>query len=285
MKISDFQFDVSIKETDQKHEAAYDGSSFEELFSNVVRVFPDRVALVDDEMSLSFAELDTISSAIASFILKMNYGDEAVVGVLCERGNLVLAAAFGAMRAGAVYLPVEKELPLPRQEIMLKPAQLILADSSSLREAEYFQHKIPGISHILCLDAPEFEDAIEKGTELKSTAFWEHIADRGSDQGWKSYFDAKMVSMEVLEDLPANILTKSNIAGKKQKRILDIGSGSGVVAKGLIDASSQYTAVELAQNELDRVEEYAVDNAVKVHQMEAIDICFRSEERRVGKEC
>lgn len=274
MKISDFTFDIPARADVQQSAAVHAETTLEEMFQSVVHRFPERVALAGGGMTMSFAELDTLSSAIANFIMAMHYGNEAIVGVFCKRGSAFLAAAYGVLRAGAVYLPVERELPLARQEIMLKPARLIITDSHCLREADHFKQKHPGILHLLCIDSPAFTQCLEKGTELKSTAYWEHVAEAGSDQGWKSYFDAVMFPQDVLEDMAANILEKSALAGKQQKRVLDIGSGSGVVASALIHASSQYTAMELARNELDRVDRLVRGAAVKVHQMEASDICF-----------
>ncbi len=269
MRIFDFQLDESPEETGLEK-----AESFEELFAGLVRRFPDRIALQDEERAFSFAELDTFSSAVAGFILERGYGDEAVIGVLCTRGALVLAAGIGAMRAGAVYLPLEREIPRTRQEIMLQPARMILTDRSCLREAEYLRYRIPGIEHILCLDAPEFESAVEKGAELSSVAFWERVAEKGGDQAWKSAFDGRELPAEVLAALASGILGKTGLAGRASRKVLDIGSGSGVVARTLQAASSRYVAVDLARNELDRVERFAPGAAVRAHQMEAIDICF-----------
>ena len=178
------------------------------------------------------------------------------------------------MRAGAVYLPVEPEIPRARKEIMLQPARMIITDSSCLREAEFLCYRIPGITHMLCLDAPEYESVVEKGTELSSVAFWERVAERGSDQAWKSAFDGQDLPAEVVAALASNILQKTELADRLSRKVLDIGSGSGAVARALQAASSHYTAVDLARNELDRVAQLAREMTVKVHQMEAIDICF-----------
>lgn len=272
MKIFDLQFDEAPEDVVPEQAA-----SFEELFGDVVRRFPERAALQDGERALSFAQLDTNSAAIAGFILERGYGPEAIVGVLCERSSLVLAAGIGIMRAGAVYLPVEPELPRARQEIMLAPARMIITDRNCLREAEYLRYRIPGIAHILCLDAPEFESVIEKGTELSSVTFWERVAESGSDQGWKSVFDGTPLPSSVLAKRATDVLESAELAARPSRKVLDIGSGSGVMAQALLAASTHYTAVDLARNELDRIERQGADAAVKVHQMEAIDICFLAE--------
>ena len=93
-------------------------ASVEALFCSVAEENPDSPALSGGGISLSFKELKNFSARIAAFVQAQNYGPEAAVGVLCERGAMYLAAAIGIMRAGAVYVPVERELPRPRQEAM-----------------------------------------------------------------------------------------------------------------------------------------------------------------------
>ena len=278
MKIFDLQFDAPGKEKARIDESVREGASFEDLFTDMVGKYPARTALTDGERSLSFAELDALSSAVARFILSMNYGPEAGIGVHCRRGGLVLAAGIGAMRAGAVYVPVDTELPLARKETMLRPARLIITDSSCLRESEYFQYRLPHAPHILCLDSPTYESSLERRGELGRVAFWESVAEGGRDSAWKSYFDGQRVPDALLESLAANVLGKTGFGGKKEARVLDIGSGSGTVSRALMDVASHYTAVDLSRTELDRIEDRSSAAVVKVHQMEAVDICFLADE-------
>ncbi len=279
MKISAIKFDAAKPAPVAKPAATQEGRSLKALWAELVARHPEVPALVDDRSSMSFAELDAFSASIARFILSKNYGPEPAVGVMCRRGGLVIAAGLGAMRAGAVYLPVDREMPQARVETMLKPVRLILTDSSCLRDAEYFQYKNPGIEHILCLDAAETDEVSDRGNELGRTSFWEHVAEAGSDEGWRSYFDGEKVPARVLEEMGAGILRKTGLPGRTSKRVLDIGCGSGVVARALIDAADCYTGIDLARNELGRVEVLANDGRVTVHQLAAADICFLEGER------
>ena len=171
MKISAIKFDAAKPAPVAKPVNPHAGRSLKALWAELVARYPEVPALVDDRSSMSFAELDAFSASIARFILSKNYGPEPAVGVMCRRGGLVIAAGLGAMRAGAVYLPVDREMPQARVETMLKPVRLILTDSSCLRDAEYFQYKNPGIEHILCLDAGEPDEVSDRGNELGRTSF------------------------------------------------------------------------------------------------------------------
>ena len=258
--------------------AAGQGATLEDLFRSIVARNADAPALAGGGCTLGFGELDVLSERIARFIAARGYGREVVVGVLCARGALYLAAALGVMRAGAVYLPVESELPQVRKEAMLRPASLIIADSTCLRDAEYYHYRNPGIQHVLCLDAQFYDDVAEKGSGLISTEYWEQVAEAGSDMGWKSDFDATPCPQAELVNMAATVLEKCGLAGNLGhalgRKVLDVGSGSGTVARALGGAASEYAAVDLARNELNRVSAFAVPAAVTSRRMEAADIRF-----------
>ena len=284
MKVSDFSFAAPAKtsarpESASAMQAGQEFTSLEHLFRSIADTRPEAAALTGGGPGLTFRELDVLSERIARFILAQGYGREAVVGVLCARGAVYLAAALGVMRAGAVYLPVEHEQPQSRKEAMLRPANLIIADSACLREAEYFHYRNPGIRHVLCLDAQEYDDAAEKGTGLVSTEYWEQVAQAGSDMGWKSDFDAAPCPHSELVALAAAVLEKCGLAHKKDdlgagRKVLDVGSGSGCVAQALAGAAQEYAAVDLARNELSRLASFDAAARVTPYRMEAADIHF-----------
>lgn len=274
MKIADISFGAPVKKPLSTTEPEREFTGMEELFRSVVRGNPDGEALAGGGTSLAFGELDAFSERIARFILARGYGREAVVGVLCERGATYLAAALGVMRAGAVYLPVEREQPRARKEIMLRPASLIIADSANLREAEHLRYRNPRIMHVLCLDAPDFYDVMERNTGLSSTEYWEHLAEPGSDRGWRSDFGGGVLSDATLACMARAVVEKCGLAERTAPRVLDVGSGSGLVARALAAVAGEYAAVDLARNELDRVSRFAVKAEVKTHRIEAADIRF-----------
>lgn len=299
MKLSDFSFATPAKKSARPESAGISGfgpqtasaaqvgqefASLEHLFRSIADARPEAQALTGGGPGLTFRELDVLSERIARFILAQGYGHEAVVGVLCARGAVYLAAALGVMRAGAVYLPVEREQPQSRKEAMLRPASLIIADSACLRDAEYFHYRNPGIRHVLCLDAQDYDDAAEKGTGLVSTEYWEQVAQAGSDMGWKNDFDDAPCPQSELAALAAAVLEKCGLAHNAEapsteepsagRKVLDVGSGSGCVAQALAKAAQEYAAVDLARNELSRLAMFDAPARVTPYRMEAADIHF-----------
>lgn len=299
MKLADFSFAAPAKKPATPPSAGVAGSSaqaaaavragqefagLEQLFRGIADARPEAEALAGGGLSLTFRDLDMLSERIARFIRARGYGREAVVGVLCGRGALYLAAALGVMRAGAVYLPVEREQPQTRKEAMLRPVSLIIADSACLREAEYVHYRNPGIRHVLCLDAQEYDDAPEKGSGLVSTEYWEQVAQAGSDMGWKSDLDAAPCPQSELAAMAAAVLEKCGLKHSAEadgpescragRKVLDVGSGSGCVARALAGAAQEYAAVDIARNELNRVTCFDSAAPVTARRMEAADIRF-----------
>jgi fatty-acyl-CoA synthase len=68
--------------------------------------YPQRTAIVDAEGSLTFAELDRRSTALARTWMAQRIGRESTVGVLCRDGRLFFDASIAAQKLGAglVYL-------------------------------------------------------------------------------------------------------------------------------------------------------------------------------------
>ena len=141
---------------------------------------------------------------------------------------------------------------------------------------------------MLCLDAQNFTDALESGG-LSSTEYWEHLAEPGSDRGWLDDVDARLLELAQLERMADSVLQKTSLTPNRAsgsvprsaqpsgKSVLDVGSGSGVMAQALASAASRYAAVDIARNELDRVQALPCGASVSIHRMEAIDICFFDE--------
>jgi len=75
-----------------------------------------------------------------------------------------------------------------------------------------------------------------------------------------------------LAAMAAAVLEKCGLAHSRNLRVLDVGSGSGLVAQTLAAAATEYAAVDLARNELERVSCRQSGAKVTARRMEAADI-------------
>jgi len=278
MRISDLSFNLAV--SDEKPIAldlVQDTRLLEERFVAILSQYPERVALVDGSSTMTFSELDRLSGAIAHFILTRDYSIETPVAVMCRRSGLFVAAALGIMRAGAVYVPLDPGLPLMRREMMLNncAAPLLITDALFVRDAEQLLNNCSALHELLCPDVEHFEEALENPGDLMSLELWQHVTSTSADGSWKSFFDGQPLSADVLQSLADNLLIKTQEPRMVGGRVLDIGSGGGAVARGLLAGCCSYTAVDLSRLELDRLEGLAQsfpECRLETHQMEAIDI-------------
>ncbi|WP_259067332.1 Pls/PosA family non-ribosomal peptide synthetase [Mucilaginibacter sp. X4EP1] len=90
------------------------------LFNQSAQEFTNKTALVFHDQSLTYAELDSWSDAIALYLHKKGIGRKASVGVWWQRGLELHAIILGIAKSGAAYVPVDREIPAERVEVILQ---------------------------------------------------------------------------------------------------------------------------------------------------------------------
>jgi amino acid adenylation domain-containing protein len=91
-----------------------------ELFSAQARRSGDALALVCEERTLTYRDLDRRSGQLAHHLLTLGAGPETRVGLCLERSLEMVVALLGVLKCGAAYVPIDPSYPLPRQAWMLE---------------------------------------------------------------------------------------------------------------------------------------------------------------------
>nr|QEO74770.1 phosphopantetheine-binding domain-containing pro [uncultured bacterium] len=101
-----------------------------ELFAAQVRRTPDHLALIFEDVELSYAELDALSNRLARLLVSCGVGPESVVALALPRSVHLVASILAVLKAGAAYLPLDPDYPAERIEFMLADAApaLVLSD-------------------------------------------------------------------------------------------------------------------------------------------------------------
>ncbi len=114
--------------------------TFPRLFEAQAALRPDAVALVHDDVSLSYRELDARANQLA-WHLRESYGvgPESLVAVLLERSIELVIAILAILKAGGAYAPINPRDPKGRIQGLLEDcgASLLLVES---------EHRFPGFS-------------------------------------------------------------------------------------------------------------------------------------------
>ncbi|MEV5159357.1 amino acid adenylation domain-containing protein [Streptomyces sp. NPDC053728] len=77
---------------------------------------PDAVAVTGEGVTLTYAELDRLSAALAGALAGLGIGPESGVGVLLGRSPAVVPVSLGAVRAAGAYVPLDARWPGERLE-------------------------------------------------------------------------------------------------------------------------------------------------------------------------
>lgn len=92
------------------------------LIADTMARSPDAEALRFDGTSISYAELDARSRALAAQLRARGVGREAIVAVALERSFDLVIALIAILRAGGAYLPLDLEHPAERIATILTSA-------------------------------------------------------------------------------------------------------------------------------------------------------------------
>jgi amino acid adenylation domain-containing protein len=135
-------------------------SSIPEIFERRTRNFPDRIAIQTADGSTTYRSLKTAAHRIARAVWEeLGDGNEPVAIWLSDIRE-ALAAIFGILKAGKIYLPLDITLPHARPRSFLEDsrARLILADTRTLSSSEALlgdrAAQILNIDHLANDDGP-----------------------------------------------------------------------------------------------------------------------------------
>ena len=84
------------------------------LFERQVARAPDAVAVIDEDGSITYRDLDTIAARIARRIAGLGLALERPVGLRMARDRYLVAAMLGVLKAGRAYIPLEPQYPAAR---------------------------------------------------------------------------------------------------------------------------------------------------------------------------
>jgi amino acid adenylation domain-containing protein len=104
-----------------------------QLVSEAARGGGTRVAVEDGDRMLTYAELDARSSSFAAAMADRGVRPGDRVGLLLEKSLEAVIAIYGALKAGAVYVPLDDQAPLLRLAYVVQDAGIRCLVSSDAK--------------------------------------------------------------------------------------------------------------------------------------------------------
>ena len=130
------------------------------LFEAQVERSPEAIALVFEESTLSYAELNAQANRLAHLLISRGVGPENLVALALPRSIEMVVTLLGILKAGAAYLPLDPEYPVERLSYMLRDAQ----PACVLTSARISERLPEGVARLL-LDHPETAGALAQSPE------------------------------------------------------------------------------------------------------------------------
>ncbi|MCA2718480.1 non-ribosomal peptide synthetase [Microcystis sp. M169S2] len=125
-----------------------------QLFEAQVERTPDAIAVVFEEQSLTYTELNHQANQLAHYLRTLGVGAEVLVGISLERSLEMIIGLLAILKAGGAYLPLAPDYPTERLLFMLEDSQasFLITHSSLLAKLPPYQ------ATLICLD--EIEEQI-----------------------------------------------------------------------------------------------------------------------------
>jgi amino acid adenylation domain-containing protein len=102
------------------------GKAVHGLFEQQVQRTPDAVALMMDDVRLTYGELNRRANQLAHALRTMGVAPDVPVGVCMDRSLGMVVSLLGILKAGGAYLPLDPESPPARLETIIREARLSL---------------------------------------------------------------------------------------------------------------------------------------------------------------
>ncbi len=83
---------------------------------------PDAPALIFEDQTLTYQELDRRANQLANYLRKNGVGQETLVALCLERSTEMVVGMLGALKAGGAYVPLDPDYPAERLAFMLADA-------------------------------------------------------------------------------------------------------------------------------------------------------------------
>ncbi|QNH11978.1 non-ribosomal peptide synthetase [Xanthomonas sp. SI] len=128
-----------------------DDEKLEQRFDRIAASMPDAIAIVEGERNWRYAELAAHSRSLARRLRAHGIVAGDRVAIEAPRSALLVAAQIAALRCGAIYVPLDPNVPQARRDFMLddSAARVLLvptgeADELELRPLAHASQAMPG---------------------------------------------------------------------------------------------------------------------------------------------
>ncbi|NYZ65159.1 AMP-binding protein, partial [Endozoicomonas sp. SM1973] len=132
-------------------------SCIHELFEQQVATTPDQVALVFEDQSLTYAQLNSQANQLAHYLIQQGVTPDGLVGICLDRSPAVIIAMLATLKAGGAYVPLDPTYPTSRLAYMVEDSQVEVILSQSPHQAQFVDSAVP----VVDVKDPAFQSRLD----------------------------------------------------------------------------------------------------------------------------
>ncbi|WP_009631985.1 non-ribosomal peptide synthetase [Synechocystis sp. PCC 7509] len=150
--LSDAESHQLLEEWNQTS-CSYSDKLFHQLFEEQAEKSPNAIALVFDNQTLTYQQLNHRANQLAHYLQELGIKPESLVGICVEKSLEMIVGILGIFKAGGAYVPIDPNYPQSRREFMLTDTQVKVVLTQQSLTSLFADIKL------ICLDTDENIDA------------------------------------------------------------------------------------------------------------------------------
>lgn len=252
-------------------------STLHELFEKQCTLKKDSIAVLDDEGSLKYGELNANANQLANFLIEQKIQTEAKIGILQKRSKELVVSILAVLKAGAAYVPLDSEYPEDRLMQMVKDSgiEILLSDRENIEFANRLMWRSGKIKCLVCTDSKNvYNEKLVVRNELMRKELWDHVGNASTDLisggGWMSSYTGEYFSNQEMEEYSENTYLKLKKYLRKDARVLEIGCSSGLTMFKVAPEVGMYLGVDLSSSILARTQQVVNEKGLKNIKLECL---------------
>lgn len=208
-----------IYQTGQRKKQFREYSNVIEMIEEVIKQHPTRIAVRDEEKSITYQQLQDKVNILANYLRKSGVKKGDLIVVYMDKQAEVIIAFLSIMKVGAVYVPVDTSFPRKRIEYILEcTSSAGIITTRSLIDKEVF------LEHAVCMEE------VLKTQASDESAVWGGVCPEDSAYIiFTSGSTGKPKGVEIQHRALVNFLqSMSEILELEEKKDLNIGGVTSI---------------------------------------------------------
>jgi amino acid adenylation domain-containing protein/non-ribosomal peptide synthase protein (TIGR01720 family) len=170
--MSDDEIDLIVDKWNDTDHTFDEFKCLHRLFEAQVERTPDNIAVVFEDKSLTYDELNRRSNILANRLKKFGVEPDILAGLCVERSLEMVIGILAVLKAGGAYIPIDPDYPQGRIDLMISDSKAkVLITQKNLAD------RLPGnLPEVFFIDddleaSSEDEKNIESNTRLNDLAY------------------------------------------------------------------------------------------------------------------